>query len=128
MSAYKRTPTVRKRLLLSLKRGTTRTAACAFAGISLATLARWIEEDAEFAEAIACAEGCAEESMAAALFKAGKADWRAAESWLKRRRRSEWGDSLTAEHTGAGGGPMRVLHEGLDRLYGDEEDAGGAGA
>lgn len=33
-------------------------------------------------------------------------DWRATESWLKRRKRKEWGDKLDQELTGADGGPV----------------------
>jgi hypothetical protein len=33
--------------------------------------------------------------MAAKIYEAGRnGDWKAAESWLKRRRRTEWGDSI----------------------------------
>lgn len=35
-------------------------------------------------------------------------DWRAAESWLKRRRQKDWGDKQTTEVSGAGGGPVPI--------------------
>jgi hypothetical protein len=93
---YKRTESNARKIVAALKKGATRTAAAAKAGLSLATLSRWCEADAEFAESIAIAEGCAEASVSEVLFDAATKgrEWRAGESWLKRRRRHEWGDSL----------------------------------
>ena len=45
----KRTPETEQRLLTVLRAGNTRTAACAYAGISTDTLARWLAASADFA-------------------------------------------------------------------------------
>lgn len=95
VTPWKRTPQAATAIIQALTMGATRTAAAAMGGISLATLSRWMVEDVEFADSIISAEGSAEYAMSQSLFSAGGSDWRAAESWLKRRRRSVWGDNVT---------------------------------
>jgi len=85
-----------------LQDGGTRKAACDFAGVDVASLARWLARYADFAVAIARAEADAENLMVAAVRKSALGgDWRAAESWLKRRRREDWGDNEKVTHGGS---------------------------
>ena len=75
--------------------GSTRKAAFGAAGISHGTFATWLHRYPAFLEAVTRAEAQAEllhtqRFYAAATEEGG--DWRASESWLKRRRREEWGD------------------------------------
>lgn len=122
--ARKRTPTTLATLLTTLERGATRTAACASAGISLDTLARWRDADPEIEEKLVRAEGKAHVSMSNVLFEAAMGgDWRAAESWLKRRRPEEWGDKQTAEINGTIDSPMSAFFaESIARIYGADGD------
>ena len=85
----------------ALKIGATRTAACEANEIDLDTFRRWMIANTEFCGLVTHAEGQAELMFTATLYKAAKgtpdnpSDWRAAESWLKRRRRHEWSDNIT---------------------------------
>lgn len=92
----KRTPEVEKRIIDALRVGATQKDACAAAGISWETFDEWCKAFPEFSESVTRAEGACAALMAATLYEAARTgkDWRAAESWLKRRRREEWGDSL----------------------------------
>jgi hypothetical protein len=92
----KRTPEVEKRILDALRVGATQKDACAAAGISWETFDEWCKAFPEFSESVTRAEGACAALMAATIYQAAREqkDWRAAESWLKRRRREEWGDSL----------------------------------
>lgn len=84
----------RQRLLEALRQGSTRRRACALAGISEDTLARWQRENADFAGAVIKAENQAELTFVKTLLKAAKrGDVRAAKFWLERRRPQEWGVS-----------------------------------
>ena len=108
-----------QRIVDALKTGNTRRASAAYGGISEDTLARWIESNAGFAEQVELAEAECEVAMAAIIRKAAlgqtvkktkttktaeatitvveevfEYDWRAAETWLKRRKRADWGDSI----------------------------------
>lgn len=87
-----------KLIIKLLGDGCTRRAAYGSAGIDAATFARWLERFADFAESVTRAEAEAEALFTKTIFKAASAydaDWRAAEAWLKRRRRDEWGDNLS---------------------------------
>jgi len=85
-----------------LAEGWTRKAAAEASGVDYATFARWLAGDTEsiceaelceFREQITRAEAEAEGRMTRAISQAASdGDWRAAESWLKRRRYQEWGD------------------------------------
>lgn len=45
--------------------------------------------------------------------------------WLKRLRRTEWGDRLSQEHSGPDGGPIPLsITSALDEAYGDRNRAG----
>jgi hypothetical protein len=84
----------------ALRDGCTRSAAAGAAGVHYDTFLEWTKEFSEFSEAVMRAEAEAEKTCTVAILKAAKGtktepgDWRAAESWLKRRRRKEWGDNV----------------------------------
>ena len=87
-----------KIILGLLNDGCTRRAAYGSAGIDAASFARWLKTYADFAEAVTRAEADAEARFTKCIYKAATgydSDWRAAEAWLKRRRRDEWGDNLS---------------------------------
>ena len=91
-----------KRVCQCLQDGGTRKAACEAAGVDAASLARWLARYADFADAIAHAEADAENAMVRVIHKAAiGGDWRAAENWLKRRRREDWGDNEKVTHGGS---------------------------
>lgn len=73
-------------------KGATAKDAAAVAGMSEATYYAWKASDPEFSEAITRAENECAARLAAKLAGAADEDWRAAESWLKRRRSEDWGD------------------------------------
>lgn len=79
-----------------LRAGCTRKASAESSGITYQTFLRWLETNVSFVTSVSRAEADAENIMAAVIQKAATKgdDWRAAESWLKRRRRDEWGDAL----------------------------------
>lgn len=89
-----RTPETLEKILGALREGCTRRAACAVAGIDQGTLIDWAKSDADVSNAILCAEDACEAKMTSSLTKAAETDWRAAESWLKRRRREDYGDNI----------------------------------
>ena len=93
----KYTPEIEKKICDALAEGCTRKAAYGFVGVSANTFAEWLERFPTFLTSVTCAEAEAEAKFTKSLWKAATgydSDWRAAESWLKRRRRDEWGDSL----------------------------------
>ncbi len=82
-------------ILERLKAGSTRSAAAESVGVHRSQMTRWVEKHATFATAVLRAEAEAEIRYTALFAKgAQEGDWRAAESWLKRRRPEEWGDRL----------------------------------
>lgn len=81
-------------LLDALRKGNTRQAACGVARMSDQSLLNRLHDDLEFLEEVTRAEREAEAFYAGVLQNAAPDDWRAAESWLKRRRREDWGDTL----------------------------------
>lgn len=120
----KRQPAVLTKLLKALSDGCTVRAACASAGIGEEAFYRWKEEFSEFSEAVTRAEDLAEAEYTAAMKVAAtggvlekvtvrelsdglkettveRMDWRAAESWLKRRRRDEWSERIEQQHSGS---------------------------
>lgn len=96
----KRTPEVEKRILDALRVGATQKDAAAAAGIGENTLDEWKRNFQDFRDAVTRAEGACAARMAARIYQeatASEGDWRAAESWLKRRRRNEWGDNVSVD-------------------------------
>lgn len=104
----------------ALRDGCTVTSAVAATGIAESTYFEWLHQFTDFSEAVTRAKAESENFYVAALHTAAKPrrvvetvtttdvdgnetsrvtereefDWRAAESWLKRRRREVWGDTL----------------------------------
>ena len=78
-----------------LKQGATRTSAAEGCGISRDTFRDWLQRYPAFSGAVTRAEAEAELIHTRVLMRASSEDWRASESWLKRRRRDEWGDNTT---------------------------------
>lgn len=97
----KRTPEIQARLIEALRDGCTRRASCGYAGISESEFYEWLSDTTEFKEAIEASENVAEAGFTRVLKEAATGgDWKAAESWLKRRRREDWGDSVKQEVSG----------------------------
>lgn len=115
----KYTPETVKKILDALKVGATRRAASGAAGINEDTLCLWVKQYSDFSDSVTRAEDEAEARFTSILAKAANPhevmetvttegpdgtttrttikrefDWRAAESWLKRRRRFDWGDRV----------------------------------
>jgi Rieske Fe-S protein len=93
---FKDTPETREKVLAFLRLGATRTDSAHAAGISKETFYHWLR-DVDFSDAVREAEGLIAAEMAACIAQEArkvKGDWRAAEAWLKRRRRKEWGDNI----------------------------------
>lgn len=86
---------VQEAIVNALHLGNTRTAAFGHVGVAKTTFYRWMEEDGTFRDAVTRAENSAEVAYVGVLARTAwnGVDWRAAESWLKRRRREEWGDN-----------------------------------
>lgn len=115
----KKTPEVQAKLIEALRDGCTNRAACAWAGISEAEFYEWQKESTEFKETCTRAGDLAEAGFTKVIQQAAEAgDWKAAESWLKRRRKGEWSERL--EQTGADGGAIETRDvtdtERLERL------------
>lgn len=71
---------------MALSLGHTRRASAAYADMSEDTLARWIRDDAEFAERIKVAEAKAEGVLLNTILKAGAAGQWTAHAWILERR------------------------------------------
>lgn len=119
----KRTPEVEKRILDALRVGATQKDACAAAGISDQTFLNWTRDSVDFLDAVMRAEAACAAVMAATIYEAAikQKDWRAAESWLKRRRKDEW--SERQEMTGSGGGALRIEIAYADNTTDDPQAA-----
>ena len=83
-----------EKLSTLLRGGCTKRDAAGSIGVSEDTLARWIRNNAVFAEQVRAAESLCAVKMTAKITAAAETDWKAALEWLKRRRRDEWGDNL----------------------------------
>lgn len=114
----KRTPQREKAILDGLRAGMTRVAAASRGEIHRETLDEWMDHFPTFSDAVTRAEAEAEARFTSTMAQAAaphevvettttqgpdgtvtktvirrEFDWRAAESWLKRRRRADWGDN-----------------------------------
>ena len=83
--------------------GATYTDAAGSAGVGYDTFNNWMQAGAkakkgelfEFFQKVRQAEGeCALNFTRVIQTAAARGDWKAAEAWLKRRRRAEWGDNV----------------------------------
>lgn len=113
------TPEVRKRILDALRIGATRQDAALASGVSVSLFMEWLDNGrkqktgafVEFLESVEQAEGEARLKFTAVIARAANdGDWRAAESYLKRRDRASWGDN---QDVTSGGGPLvlRVVYD-----------------
>ena len=106
----KRSPERELAILNALRVGNTRTASCAAAEVSLDSLARWMEADAEFRGAVVKAEANAELRFLGQVAKAAAGqNWQAAAWWLERRRHEHYRRREGVEVTGHGGGPIQTM-------------------
>jgi hypothetical protein len=93
-----------------LRKGASRRDAAEHNGISYDALNEWEKRYASFASRLARAEADCATSMAERMTIHALTDWHAAESWLKRRRRDDWGDRTSVEHSGTiGTAPIREV-------------------
>ena len=91
-----------KTICQCLAEGSTRMASYQTAGIHQDTFLDWLRRYPDFFDSVMAAEAAAENLMVASVRKAAVGgDWRAAESWLKRRRRDDWGDNEKVTHGGS---------------------------
>ena len=96
-------------ILESLRRGNTRSASSAAAGISRATFYRWIEEDETLRDSVEKAEAEAETRFADRILDAADSGvWTAAAWWLERRRHQDYRKREGVQITGADGGAVQV--------------------
>ena len=100
----KLTPETIKTLTDAIGLGASYVDACGAAGISYGTFALWMQKGQEqkkgeyfdFFEAIRAEEAAATlRHLAVINNAAAKGEWKASLEWLKRRRRTEWGDSVS---------------------------------
>ena len=95
----KLTADVQRRLCDALAAGNTRRAACAFAGISEDSVARYRDRFADFADAIQKAEADAEVRNVAIVTRAAQSGvWQAAAWWLERRFPHDYGRTIQEQH------------------------------
>jgi len=112
----KLTPEASQRIVAAIRAGNYAEVAATAAGISPSTFYRWIERGQkqrsgihrDFSEAVRKAEGEAEVEAVARVRKAMPSDWRACMTYLERRYPKRWRRREVREHTGEGGGPVRV--------------------
>jgi transposase-like protein len=111
----KLTPEVKERIVRAIRAGNYGEVAARAAGISRSTYYRWMERGREgeaiycdFADAVSGAEADAEVEAVARIRQAMPDDWRACAHYLERRHPDRWRRRETREHTGEGGGPIRI--------------------
>lgn len=112
MRGTKRTPEVEARIFDMVRNGASFKDAAEAAGIHEDTLHLWRRKYTDFSDAITRADAECAALMAATIVKAAPGDWRAAESWLKRRRRDEW--SERTELTGKDGTGLEIVVKWVD--------------
>lgn len=96
MARSKQTDQRVETICLAISRGATIKDACEAVGIHKDTYFEWMK-GAAFSDRVSRAEAECAVRMASKLADGAETDWRAAESWLKRRRSDEWGDKQTHE-------------------------------
>ncbi len=111
-----------KAILDSLRRGTTRRAACRLAGVNPTTFYRWLngdDEEAIFCNAVMRAEAEAEVQVVGHIEKAAPVDWRAAQ-WIVEHHpqmREDWRKADDIDWS-------KVPTDVIRALLRDREDAG----
>ena len=111
-------------LLVALRTGCTREAACDHAGIVRTTLYRWVESKPGLRARVEKAEADFEVRCAAQIAQAAPRDWRAAAWLLQHRRPASYGraQALAAASaaSAAGAAPSAPAPHPLDDLTSDE--------
>jgi hypothetical protein len=98
---------VTEKILAALRNGNTRKASAECAGIHEDTFHLWIRNNSDFSDAVAQAESEAEAMHVGVIAQAAqKGDWRASESWLKRRRAKDWSEAVVV--AGSKDNPVEV--------------------
>jgi hypothetical protein len=102
-----------ERVLQGIKIGLPFVHACARAGISEDTFARWRKQSADFAEAVKSAEAEAIARNVTVIQKAAGTSWQAAAWWLERRYPNEFAKTERLHHAGAEGKEvtLRVVYD-----------------
>lgn len=83
-----------------LEKGLTRRSACALEDVNEETFRFWCDTREEFLQMVLRADAKAETLFTEAMRRGAegdpeyKGDWKAGESWLKRRRRADYGDTI----------------------------------
>lgn len=99
------------RLCQAIELGATYDLACNYAGIHFSTFNLWREQKPAFAARIAEAEGKAAVKWLAKIEQAASdGNWQAAAWKLERRYPHSYGRQVQ-EHTGADGGPLKIVIE-----------------
>ena len=112
MPPSKLTPEVTKRAVEAIKLGSSYKDAAAWAGISQDTFTRWMQNEADFADAIKNAEGAGRVGLLAKIEKAiNDGAWQAAAWKLERRDPEHYGRKERVELTGKDGGAVQVEHK-----------------
>jgi hypothetical protein len=121
----KLSPEVHQRIVAAIRAGNYAGPAARSAGVSEATFYRWMEGGRkqkrgiyrDFYDDVERAKADAEVEAVAYVRKAMPKDWRACMSYLERRNPDRWRRRDSHEHTGAGGGPVRIA----DAMFEDPE-------
>lgn len=103
----KRSPEREQAILNALRVGNTRRASAAAAGVSKDLFYQWLQ-DSTFLDAVEHAEAEAELRFLGQVAKHAATSPQAAQWWLERRRREEYGQRTGVELTGANGGPIET--------------------
>lgn len=114
----KLTPARKNRFLKAIKAGSTREAACGYAGISVPTLQRWMDKGRkqadgpyqEFRVLVESAEAEVELRCNQTIMASAEEDPKWAAWWLERRRRRSYAPTQKQEITGAEGGPIKLAY------------------
>lgn len=114
----KQSPERIQAVLNALRVGNTRRASAAAAGVSHETFYRWMD-DVTFSDAVTQAEAEAELRFLGQIAKHAASSPQAAQWWLERRRRDDYGQKNAVELTGANGGPIETVD--LTATLGDHE-------
>ena len=112
---------LRDAIARTLSSGCTRRAACGVNGISEECFHTWMRRHFDFCEAVTRAEENVEVLCTARIIKATEEDWKAAESWLRHRRKADWHTRIEQDVT-TGGQPLRIVLDLGDSLPGTEAD------